>query len=112
MKTLYDVLGVQANATHSQIEHGYRVSLEAYIDSQGPGQTEESVRRMRNIRDAYLLLSSPAKRRAYDKRLRKYQAWQGAKASRNLRMRQILIAFASLTLLAGLLGMWRYLPHH
>jgi DnaJ-class molecular chaperone len=73
MKTLYDLLGVDAEATQAQIEQGYRRQLDHYLARQSAGKGEHEIRRMQNIREAYLLLCSPPKRQIYDHQLRMFQ---------------------------------------
>lgn len=69
MKTLYALLGVARDASSEQIELGYRKSLDTYL-ADPELQHQDDVRlRMQAVREAYLLLSSPARRRAYDQRL-------------------------------------------
>ena len=109
MKTLYDVLGVAADATHSQIENGYRVCLEAFIDSQGTVETAEAdARRMRLIREAYLLLSSPKRRSAYDRRLQRYRAWRGKEMLRRARMRIVALCLGVTGVAGGVYALANY----
>lgn len=70
MKTLYDLLGIEHNATHVEIERGYRRSLDAYLAKKGAGQPDQDMLRMQAIREAYLLLCSPTRRQAYDQKLK------------------------------------------
>lgn len=109
MKTLYDLLGVAADATHSQIEHGYRESLESYIDGHGLGQSEEDTKRMRAIRDAYLLLSSPRRRRSYDKRLKKYCEQRTRLSSRSFRTKVLALSVGVLLMAGGAIVIARQL---
>jgi curved DNA-binding protein CbpA len=68
MKTLYDLLGIERQATLAQIEQGYRHSLDAFLAQQGTAKPEED-QQLRAIAEAYRLLSSPTRRRAYDEKL-------------------------------------------
>jgi curved DNA-binding protein CbpA len=74
MKTLYDLLGIERNATHVEIERGYRRSLDAYLANKGTGQPDQETRRMQAAREAYLLLSTPTRRQVYDEQLRESMA--------------------------------------
>ncbi|HXA46885.1 MAG TPA: DnaJ domain-containing protein [Burkholderiaceae bacterium] len=73
MKTLYDLLGVNPDATHAQVEQGYKRCLDNYLARQGVGKPDEETRRMQMIRDAYLLLCSPQRRQSYDQQLQLYE---------------------------------------
>jgi DnaJ-class molecular chaperone len=73
MKTLYDLLDVEAGATLAQIEQGYKRQLDHYLNRPQAGRNEQETRRMQNIREAYLLLCSPQKRQIYDQQLRIFQ---------------------------------------
>jgi curved DNA-binding protein CbpA len=73
MKTLYDLLDVEAGATLAQIEQGYKRQLDRYLDRPQTGRNEQETRRMQNIREAYLLLCSPQKRQIYDQQLKLFQ---------------------------------------
>jgi hypothetical protein len=73
MKTLYDLLGVNPDATHAQVEQGYKRCLDNYLARQGIGKPDEETRRMQMIRDAYLLLCSPQRRQSYDQQLKLYE---------------------------------------
>jgi len=69
MKTLYDLLEVEAGATQAQIEQGYKRQLDRYLERPQAGRNDQETRRMQNIREAYLLLCSPSKRQIYDQQL-------------------------------------------
>ena len=73
MKTLYDLLGVDAGATQAQIEQGYHRQLDQYLARQSAGKGAHDIRRMQGIREAYLLLCSPPKREIYDHQLQMFQ---------------------------------------
>ena len=81
MKTLYDLLDIERNATHVDIERGYRRCLDAYLANKGTGQPDRETLQMQAIREAYLLLSSPARRKAYDEKLRESAETQYARAA-------------------------------
>ena len=76
MKTLYDLLEVEAGATQAQIEQGYKRQLDRYLDRPQAGRSEKDTRRMQNIREAYLLLCSPQKRQIYDQQLQIFRQAQ------------------------------------
>lgn len=80
MKTLYDLLDIERNATHVDIERGYRRCLDAYLANKGCGQPDQETLRMQAIREAYLLLSSPTRRQTYDQKLRESAAAQHARS--------------------------------
>lgn len=73
MKTLYDLLGIERQATLPQIEQGYRHTLDAYLARQGMQQPEEEQHHLRAIAEAYRLLASPDRRRRYDQKLMERQ---------------------------------------
>jgi DnaJ-class molecular chaperone len=67
MKTAYELLGVSRTATPSEIEYCYRFSLNAHIVECGNRRLSKRERaQVKAMRDAYLLLASPSRRRAYD----------------------------------------------
>lgn len=70
MKTLYELLGTSPDATQAQIEQGYKRRLDRYLARQRIGKPDHQTRQMRAVREAYLLLSSPQRRQAYDQQLK------------------------------------------
>lgn len=70
MRTHYEVLGVDRQATMADIAQRYRHHLNQHMaasrDSQDSARRQKDQRRMQRMREAYLLLSSPSRRRAYD----------------------------------------------
>lgn len=72
MKTLYDLLGIGSQATLTQVEQGYKHSLDALKDDDSKSAAEGNMR-LQAIREAYLVLSSPARRQAYDDKLKASQ---------------------------------------
>jgi curved DNA-binding protein CbpA len=73
---LYAVLGLEPGAAYDQVERAYRFALELYGENTlatysllEPGEAEEQRAR---VKEAYSVLSDPAKRRDYDDR-RGYQ---------------------------------------
>ena len=98
MKTAYEVLGLNRDAALIDIEHSYRLLLNAQAarDSERPLTTDDQ-RRLRELRQAYLVLSSPSQRLAYDRGL------QVCEQRRCRRMDAMQTALAVLSLLGGLL---------
>ncbi len=67
MKTLYDLLGVSRYATLADIEHGYHHCLNRHFAGNRGGVLRKQDRvRVQMLRQAYLVLSSPVRRRKYD----------------------------------------------
>jgi curved DNA-binding protein CbpA len=97
MKTAYELLGVPRTATPSEIEHRYRYALNTHMVQCGSRRLSKKERaRVCAMRDAYLLLASPARRRAYDQQL-----------AQRARVRNLIVdtggmALAVLALLAGI----------
>jgi curved DNA-binding protein CbpA len=97
MKTAYELLGVPRTATPSEIEHRYRYALNAHMVQCGSRRLSKKERaRVCAMRDAYLLLASPARRHAYDQQL-----------AQRARVRSLIIdtggmVLATLSLLAGI----------
>lgn len=70
MKTLYEVLGVDRQAAIADIAQRYRQHLNDHIAGKGKRPlSKRDQRRLQRMRDAYLLLSSPSRRRAYDQQI-------------------------------------------
>ncbi|HJV86489.1 MAG TPA: hypothetical protein VJ698_13530 [Noviherbaspirillum sp.] len=95
MKTLYDVLGVDRQALPIDIEHAYRSALNAHIAGASTTGGRDPAR-LRELREAYLALSSPSRRLVYDQQLH-----QQLLARRQARERRH-IAASTVLLLAGL----------
>jgi hypothetical protein len=110
MKTLYDLLGVDAGATQAQIEQGYKRQLDRYLERQDANaridqrasQHDSETRRMQNIREAYLLLCSPPKRQIYDQQLKMFQKARAQIFSRSNLFRAALLALGVLAVAAGI----------
>jgi curved DNA-binding protein CbpA len=87
MKTLYDLLGVDHEATLADIAHNYRYLLSEQILRHGNQPMRRRDRmRLQKLREAFLLLSSPARRQAYDEQLQalrnaRYRAVGAAKTA-------------------------------
>lgn len=69
MKTLYDVLGVSAQATPAQIELAYKFCLDSLLQG-GGNSPEDDLNRGKALKEAYAVLSSPIRRAEYDERLK------------------------------------------
>ena len=69
MTTLYDILGLGRMATEAQVETAYQQQLTTLAMDEGQ-QHQDGVVRLRAIKEAYLVLSTPAKRLVYDNKLR------------------------------------------
>lgn len=102
MKTLYDLLEVEAGATQAQIEQGYKRQLDRYLDRPQAGRSEKDTRRMQNIREAYLLLCSPPKRQIYDQQLQMFRRAQKHVFNRNNLWRAGLATLGVLAVAGGL----------
>lgn len=70
MTTLYDVLGLGRQASAAQVAQAYQASLESLVADSGHENYERDMIRAKAIREAYAILSSPARREAYDAKLR------------------------------------------
>lgn len=70
MKTLYEVLGVSKQATLPDIVRGYQASLDALSKEAANLHAEEFEMRAKVIKEAHSILASPARRAAYDGKLR------------------------------------------
>lgn len=71
MKTPYQILGLDPRASYVDVEHQYHAVLQMHFTKQGARPLRKrDQRRLRAVRDAYLLLSSPSSRLAYDMDLR------------------------------------------
>jgi curved DNA-binding protein CbpA len=70
MKTHYEVLGVDRQAPIADIAQRYRHHLSQHVVSnQNRVIRKKDQRRLQRMREAYLLLSSPSRRRVYDVQL-------------------------------------------
>lgn len=95
MKTLYDLLGVSPRASLTELEAAYRRQLDAHLRVAPPFRRRMGQRRMRALREAFLLLATPAQRAEYDRLLaRRAQA-------RQRRMRHARAALSACSLILG-----------
>lgn len=70
MNTLYEVLEVSENASIEVIEKAYKVLAKKYHpDLQEPGNRQSAEKKMKEINEAYEVLSDETKRRQYDEKL-------------------------------------------
>lgn len=70
MNTLYEVLEVSENASIEVIEKAYKVLAKKYHpDLQGPENRQSAEKKMKEINEAYEVLSDETKRRQYDEKL-------------------------------------------
>ena len=75
MKTHYDLLGVSRQASYREIGERYRELLAIHITLHGsrPACRKQQLR-LRQMREAYLMLSSPTRRMVYDYELKQSEA--------------------------------------
>jgi curved DNA-binding protein CbpA len=66
MTTLYDTLGVQANATDDEIKRAYRKAAMKWHPDRNHGAEESARAAFQEIKDAYAILSDAAQRKVYD----------------------------------------------
>lgn len=102
MTTLYDTLGLRRDASASDIEQRYHHSLNAHIAGKRshPLRKKDQLR-LQEIRQAYLVLSSPSRRLEYDLQLdQKEQDRLG-------RIERLGTIFGLALLVAGLMLIWR-----
>jgi len=61
----YEILGVSRNADEATIKKAYRSLAMKYHPDRNPGNNQ-AVERMKEVNEAYAVLSDPQKRRLYD----------------------------------------------
>jgi curved DNA-binding protein CbpA len=103
MKTLYDLLGVSRQASLQELELAYRHQLELHMRAARSPLGRLGQRRLRVLREAFLLLAAPGRRASYDQQL----ALQLQRRARRLRHGATL-AFACLVVIGFALigGAW------
>ena len=71
MKSYYEILGVASTATQAEIKDRFRFLANAYHPDKFPGtkQKAKAEEEFKEINAAYQILSVPAKRAEYDRRL-------------------------------------------
>lgn len=70
MKTLYEILEVSENASKEIVEKAYKVLAKKYHpDLQEEGDKQEAEKKMKQINEAYEVLSDEEKRKEYDLKL-------------------------------------------
>lgn len=71
MKTLYEILEVSEKASKEVIEKAYKVLAKKYHpDLQAPQNKQMAEQKMKEINEAYDILSDDSKRRTYDEKLK------------------------------------------
>ncbi len=73
-KDLYEILGVNKNSTHSEIKEAYRKLAFKYHPDRNR-DNPMAVEKMKEINEAYAILSDPQKRREYDILMDKYGSY-------------------------------------
>lgn len=80
MKTLYELLEVSENASKEIIEKAYKVLAKKYHpDLQAEGEKLEAEKKMKQINEAYEILSDETKRKEYDLKLTEKRRQEEAK---------------------------------
>ena len=91
MKTFYEILEVSEKASPEIIEKAYRVLAKKYHpDLQPKGQKEKAEEKMKQINEAYSVLSDQGKRACYDQKLQEQkntlnEKYQNGYSSQNYR---------------------------
>jgi curved DNA-binding protein CbpA len=107
MKTLYDLLDVRRQASHIEIELGYRRHLNRHLIGLGRRPLSKRVQqKLQTMRHAYLVLSSPGRRQAYDLDLMQREQ----RRNRMLDIGGAILAVSSLVIGMGLIVASPYFP--
>ena len=102
MKTHYDKLGVTRQASHSEIEQSYRHSLNAHIaDNRNRPLRRKDQLRLQQMRQAYLVLSSPSRRMDYDLKLDQLEHARLRRIERMGTVAGLILLLAGLALIAS-----------
>ncbi|XP_013412160.1 uncharacterized protein C2orf16 [Lingula anatina] len=64
---LYKILGIEPTASHAQIKSAYYKKSKIYHPD--VNQTEEAAVKLKEVQDAYKVLSNPAQRKVYDRHI-------------------------------------------
>lgn len=89
MTTLYETLGVHAEATLDEIKLAYRRAAMKWHPDRNPGRETEARAAFLQIRDAYSILSDPAQRQVYDDVFeREMRRWEAEHAAEMAQARQ------------------------
>lgn len=107
MKTLYELLGVRRQASHIEIELGYRRHLNRHLLGLGMQPlSRRAKQKLQAVRQAYLVLSSPGRRQAYDLDLTQREQ----RRDRMLDIGGAIIAVSALVIGMGLIVASPYFP--
>lgn len=107
MKTLYELLGVRRQASHIEIELGYRRHLNRHLIGLGMRPlSRQAKQKLQAVRQAYLVLSSPGRRQAYDLDLTQREQ----RRDRMLDIGGAIIAVSALVIGMGLIVASPYFP--
>lgn len=84
MKNYYEILEVSHNASQEIIEKAYKTLAKKYHpDLQEDTNKKEAEQKMKEINEAYDIISNPEKRSSYDEELQRIENEKQYKASRN-----------------------------
>ena len=76
--TLYEILEVSEKASDEVIEKAYKVLVKKYHpDLQAETKREDAEKKMKQINEAYDILSNPSKRNEYDVQLEQKRKQRG-----------------------------------
>jgi curved DNA-binding protein CbpA len=102
MKTPYQILGLDSRASNVDVEHRYHAMLNAHIAKHGGRPLHQRhQQRLQAVREAYLLLSSPSSRLAYDMDLRIRELETAKRRRRAAGMAGIASLLLGMALLVG-----------